>query len=117
MWRVIIGLVMCSRLRVECSPYFVLTLRVWFLSHLLAATTKLSRVLSQASRLLPYVHASSRGELLIDGSWGLGLGVGAPCLGGGHPSLTPTYSQVWALSYVLSQLGLGFGFRVPSLFV
>ena len=40
----------------------------------------------------------------------LGLGVGAPCLGGGHPSLTPTYPQVWALSYVSSRLGLGFWF-------
>ena len=36
------------------------------------------------------------------------VGVGVPCLGGGHPSLTPTYFEVWALSYVLSRLGLGF---------
>ena len=61
--------------------------------------------------------ALTRVAIMMVGFGCLGLGVGAPCLGGGHPSLTPTYSQVWALSYVLSQLGLGFGFRVPSLFV
>ena len=46
--------------------------------------------LLQTSHFLPYAHASTRGELIFDGRLGLGLGVGAPFLGGGHPSLTPS---------------------------
>ena len=113
-WRVVIGLVFCSRQRVECSPYFMLTLRVWLPSHSLASTSKLSRVsftfmcaLLQTSRFLPYAHASTRGELLFDGRLGLGLGVGAPYLGGGHPSLTPTLTQVWTSHHCVELLNHG----------
>ena len=50
----------------------------------------------------------TRVGVLMVGFVCLGLGVGAPCLGGGHPSLTPTYSQVWAFSDVPSQIRFGF---------
>ena len=49
----------------------------------------------------------------------LGLGVGAPCLGGGHPSLTPTFDLGLDLNHVRVCLIMGigphlmeFGFRV-----
>ena len=38
------------------------------------------------------------------------VGVGAPCLGGGLPSLLTLHLQVRALSYLPSRLGQGFWF-------
>ena len=50
----------------------------------------LTWLLQSLTSPLPQAHASTHVELVFDGELGLGLGVGAPCLGGGQPSLTPT---------------------------
>ena len=49
-----------------------------------------SRVSFKLTPSLSKPHANTRVGFLFDGGGVLALGVGAPCLGGGHPSLTPT---------------------------
>ena len=122
-WSLFIGLLICSRLEDE----------VWSLIHgmlgfwLLQTQRKLSSMTSRVLFLKLHVkgldaHATTCGELLLDGVGWLGLGVGAPCLGGGLPSLSPSLFYVLAhdmarqLGFALSLHGVVLGFQ-PSLIV
>ena len=62
-------------------------------------SSSLTCALPHASRhsLDPYTIVG--GELLLDGDWLVRVGVGAPCLGGGLPSLLALHLTFWLIQH------------------